>query len=221
MKQSAKQLGFSLVELVVSLAVFSVVVTIAVGSLLVLINANQQIQAEQSVLTNLSFALDSMTREIRTGTNYHCVSRPNYTAGGGEAVFDNSDNHEDVANSGTGTQDCPNGSSQPLRGISFLETGDSITGGASERILYFYDNIPSSDNYRKLMRRVGNGDAQSVVSSGIVITDADFFVTGSDKGGGNQVQPAVTIVLKAQDKADATGKVYKIQTTVTQRTLDL
>jgi hypothetical protein len=42
------------------------------GSLLVLIDANAKGQGVQSVLTNVSFALDSMTRNIRTGTDYYC-----------------------------------------------------------------------------------------------------------------------------------------------------
>ena len=62
--------GFTLIEMIVSLTLFSAVITIAVGAFLVLLAANKQLQEEQAVLTNLSFALDSMTREIITGTGY-------------------------------------------------------------------------------------------------------------------------------------------------------
>ncbi len=66
--------GFSLVELMVSLSIFSIVMTIGVGTLLILIDANAKAQAISSAMTNLTFAIDSITRNIRTGMNYHCTS---------------------------------------------------------------------------------------------------------------------------------------------------
>jgi prepilin-type N-terminal cleavage/methylation domain-containing protein len=76
-----KQAGFTLIEMIVSLGVFSVVVTTAVGAILVLVNTNLQLQSEQSVMTNLSFALDTMTREMRTGFKYFCDARPGTNSG--------------------------------------------------------------------------------------------------------------------------------------------
>jgi prepilin-type N-terminal cleavage/methylation domain-containing protein len=65
--------GFTLVELMVSLTVFSIVMLISTGVLLVMIDVNAKGQALYSSYSNLSFALDSMTREIRTGRNYYCA----------------------------------------------------------------------------------------------------------------------------------------------------
>jgi hypothetical protein len=61
------------------------------------------------------------------------------------------------------------------------------------------------------------------VSSGVIITDAEFYVTSTEDldSDGNARQPMVTIYLEAKDSAAPTEKVYQIQTTVTQRTLDL
>jgi prepilin-type N-terminal cleavage/methylation domain-containing protein len=70
----AKSSGFTLVELMVSLTVFSVVMLISTGVLLVMIDVNAKGQALYSSYSNLTFALDSMTREIRTGRNYYCGS---------------------------------------------------------------------------------------------------------------------------------------------------
>jgi prepilin-type N-terminal cleavage/methylation domain-containing protein len=69
-----KNRGFTLVELMVSLTVFSVVMLISTGVLLVMIDVNAKGQALYSSYSNLTFALDSMTREIRTGRNYYCGS---------------------------------------------------------------------------------------------------------------------------------------------------
>jgi hypothetical protein len=74
--------------------------------------------------------------------------------------------------------DCTTGrvSGEQLQGVSFYEGGESVTKSTAERVLYFYDA-----DTQKLMRRVGNGDAESIVSSGILITNARFYVTGSQK----------------------------------------
>jgi len=218
--QKKNTLGFTLIEMIVSLGVFSVVVTTAVGAILVLISTNQQLQAEQSVMTNLAFALDTMTREIRTGYNYYCDSESNYSSSGPNNIFDDSNNHDDLVDTSVG--DCASGrspSNHQLQGISFYEGGDSITSiSGGRRILYFYDATAKT-----IMRRVGNDDAQAIVSSGLVVQNAEFFVTGSTplSAGSNIEQPTVTIYIEAQDVDDPTAKSYYLQTTVTQRTLDL
>ena len=215
------QLGFTLVEMIVSLALFSMVVTVSVGALLVLIASNEQLQAEQSVMTNLSFALDSMAREIRTGTNYFCLSANNKNPAGNptQHIFADGQNLDsNILN------DCADGnnniSPRTYHGISFVEGGESITKLADTRIVYFYDN-----NDGKIYRRISGGDAQSIVSSGIYITDAEFYVTGSkpliDGAPDHDDQAAVTIFIEARETSDTTQKPYRIQTTITQRTLDI
>ena len=218
MVKKSLQSGFTLIEMIVSLAVFSVVVTISVGALLVLIATNQQLQNEQSVMTNLSFALDSMTREIRTGVNYYCDARNNKNAGpNGRKIFQDGGDLDFSP-----VQDCFDGNSgnRTYQGMSFVEGGESITGSPDTRVVYFYD---STDG--KIYRRVSGEDAQSIVSSGIYITDAEFFVSGSQPleagGAASRDQSLVTIYLQARDINDAAAKRYEIQTTVTQRTLDI
>lgn len=69
--------GFTLIEIMVAVALFSVVMMVGVGSLLTVVEANRKAQALQSVTTNLNFALENMSRTIRTGTHYHCGSGGN------------------------------------------------------------------------------------------------------------------------------------------------
>lgn len=216
-----KQSGFTLIEMIVSLGVFSVVVTTAVGAMLILISTNQQLQSEQSVMTNLAFALDTMTREIRTGYNYYCEQQPDNS--GNNNIFNDANNHENIV--GTSVQDCPDGrspSAYDLQGVSFYEGGSSITGtGGARRIMYFFDGT-DPDN-RTIKRRVGNEEAQSIISSGLSIVNAEFVVTGSEgnESTGDEEQPTVTVYIEAQDRNDPSAKTYYLQTTVTQRTLDL
>jgi prepilin-type N-terminal cleavage/methylation domain-containing protein len=67
-----KNRGFTLVEMIVSLAIFAVVAVIAVGALLKVIDANKKAQSIQSSITNINFALESISRDIRVGTDYTC-----------------------------------------------------------------------------------------------------------------------------------------------------
>ena len=212
--------GFTLVEMIVSLAVFSFVITMSVGALLMLVASNSQLQKEQSVMTNLSFAIDSMAREIRTGTLYFCAAEDAQNAGAmGKKIFSDHD-----VLSGLGVemnQDCANGnnSDRTYHGISFIESGQSITGAPNTRIVYYYD---ADDG--KIYRRISGQARQSIVSSGIYITNAEFFVTGSEPMsavGNDHIQPTVTIFVEAREINDPTAKPYRIQTMVTQRTLDI
>ncbi|MDO8594704.1 MAG: type II secretion system protein [bacterium] len=66
--------GFTLIEMLVAIGIFSIIMVISVGSLLSLIEANRKAQALKTVVNNLHFALENMSRNIRTGDTYHCGS---------------------------------------------------------------------------------------------------------------------------------------------------
>ncbi len=65
--------GYTLVELVVSVGLFAVIMTLAAGAYLVMISVSRQTQATSIGIDNLAFALETMTRTIRTGTGYTCI----------------------------------------------------------------------------------------------------------------------------------------------------
>lgn len=72
-----KKRAFTLVEMMVSLGIFSIVSVVALGSLVRIITANQKAQSLQSAMTNINFALEAMSRDLRVGTSYHCWSDGN------------------------------------------------------------------------------------------------------------------------------------------------
>ncbi len=67
-----RQAGFTLVELMVSLMIFTIVVLAAVGSLYTVNNASRKVQSMRSVLDNLSFAIESISRTVRTSNSVVC-----------------------------------------------------------------------------------------------------------------------------------------------------
>lgn len=80
--------GFTLIELMVSIAIFSVVMVMALGALLSISEADRKSETVASVMNNLNFAVESMTRNIRTGYDYNCgVSGGDCTSGGTEFQF--------------------------------------------------------------------------------------------------------------------------------------
>lgn len=83
--------GFTLIELMVSLGVFTIVMTIAAGGYLVMINVNRHAQGVATGINNLSFALDTMTRSIRTGTQYSCDGAGDCSSGGSSLSFTDQD----------------------------------------------------------------------------------------------------------------------------------
>lgn len=64
--------GFTLIEILVSVAIFTTVMTISLGALLAISESDRKAQTIKSVVNNLNFTLDAMSRSMRTGVNYHC-----------------------------------------------------------------------------------------------------------------------------------------------------
>lgn len=194
---ATKQKGFSLIELLVSMALFTVVLTMGIGALLVLINANAKAQNTQESVSNIQFALDSMAREIRTGFAYYCSS-------GSETTGDI-----------TTHQDCNKGTY-----LSIIEGGKSLTAGAeNRRIAYRFNSSEGS-----IERKVGSGSWANLTTPTINITAMHFNVanTASKEDGSNLLQPNVTIFIAGEVVGIAnTGSEFMMQTTVTKRVLDL
>lgn len=58
--------GFTLVEMLVSIALFSIVLTVAIGSIFTIIDSSRKSQTLTLVMNNLNFSLEVMTRDIKT-----------------------------------------------------------------------------------------------------------------------------------------------------------
>lgn len=74
--------GFTLIELLVSVAIFTSVMVIALGALLSISASGRKAETLKSVINNLNFAIDSMSRSIRTGYNYNCAGAGDCASGG-------------------------------------------------------------------------------------------------------------------------------------------
>ncbi len=85
-----KKNGFTIIELMVAVTIFSVIMTISIGSILGVFDSNRKSRSLKAVMTNLNLAVESMSREMRFGKNYHCgagvLTVPQNCASGGTLV---------------------------------------------------------------------------------------------------------------------------------------
>jgi len=82
--------GYSLLELIVSLGLFSVVMLIVLVAYVNLISLDRQARANNQLSSSLSFAIETMARSMRTGTSYACNANPsaaNCATGGSSVSF--------------------------------------------------------------------------------------------------------------------------------------
>jgi len=74
MKARSTKQGYTLIELIVAVGLFSIIMTLSTGAYLVMIGVNRHTQGLATGINNLSFALESMTTNIRTGSAYCSAS---------------------------------------------------------------------------------------------------------------------------------------------------
>lgn len=71
-----KQRGYTIIETMIAVSLFLVVISIGMSALL---NANlihQKSRDTRSIMDNLSFIMEDMSRNLRTGSNYRCITGP-------------------------------------------------------------------------------------------------------------------------------------------------
>jgi prepilin-type N-terminal cleavage/methylation domain-containing protein len=182
--------GFSLIEMMVAVAIFSVVMTVSLGALLSMSESDRRAQTLKSVINNLNFALDAMSRSIRTGTAYHCGD--------------------------TGTTeplDCASGSTY----ITFLAAG---VGGTPAQVTYCLGTATTcSPSGTILLRRVGSGSFSAVTSAEVKITKLLFYVTGAPQTDTVQPKVTI-LLAGVVNISDLQTSTFNLQTSVTQRLYD-
>ncbi len=203
-KDTLKAKGFSLIELMVSLTIFSIVMTVSISTLLVIIDANAKSQALYNTMTDLSFALDTMTRNIRMGSMYHCAAP-------------DSNSIKDYLKGGTGdiiNNDCVNGNTA----IAFTHNvngryGYRLSEGHIEQTV----NNSSSDPTWVNITSDGNaGLYVDIKKFEIVVENSGSVLTDSDTD-----QPQISIIIAGEiTNGLDTPTAFRLQSNVTPRILD-
>jgi prepilin-type N-terminal cleavage/methylation domain-containing protein len=184
--------GFTLIEVMVSTAIFSVVMIIALGALLAMSESDRKAQTLKSVINNLNFSVDAMSRAIRTGDGYACAVSGNCNSLNPSSKFSFVDsNNKNVSY-------CLSSDS-----TSCLSPSTHVCSGSTCSILRSYDG----------------GPFLPLTSKEVNISNLEFFLVGALRT--DTLQPRVTILLSGTVKVSASQKSdFNLQTSVTQRIYD-
>lgn len=202
MKKNDKKNGYTIIETMIAVSLFIVVVMIGIGALL---NANllhQKSQNLRSIMDNLSFIMEDMSRNLRTGYNYHCY-------GSADTLLPTPVSDMSIPKS------CASG-----YGISF-ELAKGNKSDVNDQWLYYVFNggiwkstgpyIPwNSANQVRLTPKEVTIDAVS-----------GFSVLGAESVATDSQQPFITIRLVGKIIYQNVETPFSLQTSVSQRLIDV
>lgn len=191
--------GFTIVEVMIATGLFTVAIILGVGALLSANDVNDRTSGSRAVVDSLSFAMEDMTRNLRLGSAYECFTSLSQPVTGSP---------RDCANSGK---------------IAF-EAVEGDSGTVGDQVVYMIDTSAGTD--RAVLKKSTTGGSSpgsffSLTPSSVEIdaVRSGFMVTGSLPGDG--YQPRVIIRLAGTVRTGRSSAPFEIQTTVSQRQIDL
>ena len=192
-----KNNGFTLIELMISTTLFTIVMMMGVGSLVVSSNFAKAAQKLRVTVDNVNFAMESMTRELRTGTFYYCLA-----TGGGSLI-------------GTPIKDCNANTGGPGNVIIFTPQQ------ALTRAAYQIGPLRSDGVTHGLQKCETSKGCSDIVSKDVDIKTLKFYVTGSDlPATGLLVQPSVEIIIKGIVTVKGVATPFALQSMAAQRSTE-
>ncbi len=194
--------GFTLVEVMIAIGLFTVIMTIGIGAILGVNSTHRKTQSMRTVIDNLSFLMEDMARSMRLGDYFVC----------GDSLVPVGFN--DVENGGV--RDGENCTS-----IAFEPYWNSDPGNPNNQIMYF---IGEDSNGRGAVFKkdfeMGWNDPLIAVTPSEIDIDLDrsrFTVVGSALGDG--IVPRVKIILVGTVTLAGVDTEFNLETTVSQRFL--
>jgi type II secretory pathway pseudopilin PulG len=187
--------GFTLIEIMVSLSIFMIVMIVAMGSLMITSDSSNKSRKLSFAMDNINFAMESMSRNIRMGTNYTCVTDGTIDLGSPLLKGD--------CNGGNFLAFNPTQSSyHTVMGYQLVPRGDNgRADGTSTNTLESYDET--------------NMSGIDIISPEIDIQKLSFTVKGSDPA--DMIQPSVYILIKGAINIKGVWTDFAIQTMASQR----
>lgn len=64
--------GLTMIQVLVGIALFTIIMGVSMGAILGALDANRKAQSMQTAMNSLNFAMESMSRHIRFGSDYRC-----------------------------------------------------------------------------------------------------------------------------------------------------
>lgn len=204
-----KNSGFTLIEIIVSLGIFTIVAVVATGAFLKVIDANKKSQSLKTAINNVNFALESISRELRVGSNYYCFNNLNDLNAVSNMTSDTFPRGYASCNAGG------------VNGVAFLssKTASKSNGGTCNLIHAFFFNTTGPTMIEKAEEQECGGPLGSfspIISPEVIITDYNMNIFPALSSDGPQ--PRAFIHIKGYAGSQEKNKTYfDVQTTVSQR----
>ena len=191
-----KESGYTIIETMIAVSIFLVVIMSGMGALL---NANllhRKSQDIRSILDNLNFVMEDMSRSLRTGYNYQC--------------FTPADSLLSPA-----TLDIPESCASGWAIVFEVSEGNPAT--FDDQWAYYI----SSDG--KIFKSIdgANSFIQLTPDEVIVNPISGFSVLGAEPPAANTQQPLILIKLVGSIATRDVTTPFSLQTSVSQRLLDI
>jgi prepilin-type N-terminal cleavage/methylation domain-containing protein len=184
--------GFTLVELLVAIALFSILMGIAVGGFVNALRSEREVTAMMSAESNVNLALEQMAREMRTGYLF-CHSPGSNAASPACECTSNLETKP--------TWTCP--------AIEFYNAN-------GEKVDYTLD----ANNVLERADSAENGGvAEPLTSDNVSVTDLNFTLFGNLEG--DTWNPRITITIGVQpNDSTVSWSTANLETTVSARSID-
>ncbi len=209
--------AFSLIEIVVSLAIFSVIITLVLTVASSLVRAQTKIQAQLFLIQTAQTTLESISRQIRYGYNYTGTTQTDYnnSEAGQTISLDTKDVSTVSGSSGTTTQILVNAENSPF---ILFEGQDGNPNRFDDQNaycayggkLYKVTFLQIQTNGTTYSSKCNEGS--SVLPDNMTLDSISFDVYGQDPT--NPKNPMVRIKMKLTH--EEAGSI-EVQTTITQR----
>jgi prepilin-type N-terminal cleavage/methylation domain-containing protein len=218
--------GFTLIELIVVMAIFLFVIGAAVSIFISIVQYQKRVLSEQELLNQISYTEEYMSKALRmakTELNEDCLTdSQNNDYPGYIYLLTRYDQQSGL-----------------YQGIKFINQSefDPVTGLPICQE-FFLDNCdPTNPNAKVLCEKKGNNSPIPLTPANLNINSVKFSIDGADGSTSNgscpnpplecgasesdTTQPRVSILLSLQIPGDSTEPTRIIQTTISQRNLNV
>lgn len=211
--------GFTLIELIVVMSVFMLIVAVAIAIFLSIIGSQRRILAQEQMLSQVSYAMEYMSKGLRMAqkdTEGTCLATV--------------DSNGEVVQSYPGYMYLytrPDLESGAYKGIKFINASNE---NACQEFFIADDGGATNSTIKELKNSTDDADASFLTADKYNINyfrysinggtglAADGILGASEADG---IQPRVTLIMGFELPGDPTQPEIKIQTTVSQRNLNV
>lgn len=185
--------GFTIIETMIAITIFLIVVMIGTTAILNAYSIGNKSKGMRSIMDNLNFIVEDMSRNIRTGYHYECINNLNQI--------------------NETPKSCKDGA-----GLAF-ESSNGKEGDPSDQWVYYING----DNLFKSIAGGGDSAPIQLNPDEVSITNkkGGFSVLGAEGFPPDSQQPFVIIRLAGEITYKNTKTSFSIQTAISQRTNDL